>query len=57
MFGEQIKTVLDVLNTHHIHFFEGQKFAAITDQPTPEDSRACSQILISVLTGIPGLAR
>lgn len=29
----------------------------MTDQPTPEDSRAWSQILISVLTGIPGLAR
>lgn len=57
MFINKIKTAIDVLNTHHLHFFEGQKFAAITDQPTPEDSRAWSQILISVLTGIPGLAR
>lgn len=49
MFINKIKTAIDVLNTHHLHFFEGQKFAAITDQPTPEDSRAWSQILISVL--------
>lgn len=52
-----LKTAMEVLNTHHIHFFEGQKFASLTAQPTPEDSRAWSQILISVLTGIPGLAR
>lgn len=52
-----LETAMEVLNTHHIHFFEGQKFASLTDQPTPEDSRAWSQILISVLTGIPGLAR
>ena len=49
--------VIEVLNTHHIHFFEGQQYAAMTDQPTPEDSRAWSQILISMLTDIPGLAR
>lgn len=52
-----LETAMEVLNTHHIHFFEGQKFASLTAQPTPEDSRAWSQILISVLTGIPGLAR
>ena len=57
MFSNQLKTAIDVLNTHHLHFFEGQAFAEMTGQPTPEDSRAWSQILISVLTGIPGLAR
>lgn len=57
MSKKQLKLVIDVLNVHHLHFFEGQKFAEITDQPTPEDSRAWSQILISILTGIPGLAR
>ena len=57
MFINPLQTVIDVLNTHHRHFFEGQKFAEMTDQPTPEDSRAWSQILISVLTGKPGLAR
>ena len=57
MFRKRLETAIEVLNTHHLHFYEGQEFAEITDQPTPEDSIAWSQILISVLTGIPGLAR
>lgn len=48
---------LNVLNTHHIHFFEGQRYASVTAQPAPEDSRAWSQILISSLTGLRGVAR
>lgn len=52
-----LEDALSILKIHHIHFFEAHEFAAMTDQPTPEDSRAWSQILISVLTGIPGLAR
>lgn len=55
--GVNLNLAIEVLNTHHIHFFEGQEFASRTAQPTPEDSRAWSQILISTLTGIPGLAR
>jgi hypothetical protein len=54
---KQLTDALEVLNTHHAHFFEGQRFASITAQPAPEDSRAWSQILISTLTGIRGLAR
>lgn len=54
---DDFSDVLSILKIHHIHFFEAHEFAAMTDQPTPEDSRAWSQILISVLTGIPGLAR
>lgn len=57
MYSSNLDEALDVLNTHHAHFFEGQKYAAITAQPAPEDSRAWSQILISTLTGIRGLAR
>lgn len=57
MYEEQLYIALEILNIHHIHFFEGQKYAAWTKQPTPEDSRAWSQILISALTGIPGRAR
>lgn len=57
MFRKRLKKAIEVLNMHHLHFFDGQKFAEMTNQPTPEDSRAWSQILISVLTGIPGLAR
>lgn len=52
-----LDNALDVLKTHHIHFFEGLEYAKNTAQPVPEDSRAWSQILISTLTGIPGLAR
>lgn len=57
MFKKRLRLAIDVLNTHHLHFFEGQEFAEMTHQPTPEDSRAWSQILISILTGIPGLDR
>lgn len=52
-----LENALEVLNTHHRHFFEGQRFASFTAQPAPEDSRAWSQILISTLTGIRGVAR
>ena len=54
---DALGAALDVLNMHHIHFFEAHEYAERTAQPTPEDSRAWSQILISTLTGIPGLAR
>lgn len=54
---KRLNDALEVLNIHHAHFFESQRFASITAQPTPEDSRAWSQILISTLTGIKGLAR
>ncbi len=51
------KQVFDLLRIHHEYFFEAKTYADLTDQPTPEDSRAWSQILISLLTGIKGLAR
>ncbi len=54
---DNLTNAIDILNKHHIHFFEAQEFAAFTAQPTPEDSRAWSQILISALTGISGIAR
>lgn len=57
MIRDNLDDVLNILKIHHIHFFEAQEFAVMTDQPTPEDSRAWSQILISTLTEIPGLAR
>lgn len=57
MLEERLERVLNVLDTHHAHFFEGLEYAEYTEQPVPEDSRAWSQILISTLTGIPGLAR
>lgn len=49
--------VINLLNMHHNFFFAAKKYADLTAQPTPEDSRAWSQILVSLLTGIPGLGR
>lgn len=49
--------VIDLLNMHHHFFFSAKRYADMTAQPTPEDSRAWSQILISLLTGINGLGR
>lgn len=48
---------LELLNVHHHHYMQAYQYAAMTAQPTPEDSRAWSQILISLLTDIPGLSR
>jgi len=49
--------VLDFLNLHHKSFFEAQPYADETDHPTPSDTRSWSQILVSLVTGIKGLAR
>ena len=57
MCQKRLADTLEILKIHHIHFFEAQEYADWTKQPTPEDSRAWSQILISALTGIPGRAR
>lgn len=54
---DSIDEVLTFLDMHHKAFFAGRKYADATAQPTPEDSRAYSQILVSMLTGIPGLGR
>lgn len=52
-----LQKILDFLNKHHRFFFESKKYADQTAQPTPEDSRAWSQILISLLTEVNGLGR
>jgi len=51
------KEVIDFLNLHHEAFFEAKPYANKTDHPTPSDTRSWSQILVSLLTGIQGLAR
>ncbi len=53
----QIREVLDLLNSHHQAFFAAAKFAQATDHPVPCDTRAWSQVLVSMLTGIKGIAR
>ena len=52
-----LQDILKFLNMHHRFFFTAKKYADKTAQPTPEDSRAWSQILISLLTGVKGLGR
>lgn len=52
-----MQDVINLLNMHHRFFFYAKHYADLTAQPTPEDSRAWSQILISLLTGINGLGR
>ncbi|MGP4947694.1 MULTISPECIES: MamI family restriction endonuclease [Bacillus] len=52
-----MEQVLDFLKLHHESFFNAHQYANQTAQPTPEDSRAWSQILVSLLTGINGLGR
>lgn len=54
---QRIKHALELLNTHYETFYKAQKLATETDHPVPVDTRAWSQILVSVLTGIKGLKR
>ena len=49
--------VLEALNEHHKAFFSSRVFAEETGQPAPLESRAWSQIIVSLLTGIRGLDR
>jgi hypothetical protein len=46
-----------LLKAHHDSFYEAAEFATETKHPVPSDTRAWSQILVSVLTGIPGIER
>ena len=54
---ENIEKALEFLNLHHQAYFDAQPYADKTEHPTPDDSRAWSQILVSLLSGINGLAR
>jgi len=51
------ENVIKFLNLHHQSFFNAKPYADNTEHPTPDDSRAWSQILISLLIGINGFAR
>jgi len=52
-----LQKVLNFLTIHHQSFYAAARFAVATDHPVPCDTRAWSQILISTLTGIKGIAR
>lgn len=48
---------LELLKVHRDSFHGAVPFAVATKHPVPSDTRAWSQILMSLLTGIPGLGR
>ncbi len=52
-----IDKVIEFLNLHYNAFFEAHPYAEETQHPTPSDTKAWSQILVSLITGIDGLAR
>lgn len=52
-----LTSALALLDLHRQQFFDAAKLARATDHPVPCDTRAWSQILVSTLTGNPGLAR
>jgi hypothetical protein len=55
--ASQLQKVLRLLDEHHKAFLASKPFADATGHPVPSDTRAWSQILVSTLTGIPGLKR
>lgn len=54
---ENIFEAVRLLNSHYKAFYEAHPLANKYGQPVPSDSRAWSQILVSVLTGKKGLAQ
>lgn len=54
---ERINKTLELLDIHHKAFFGVVDIAKETGHPVPVDTRAWSQILVSVLCGIKGLER
>lgn len=57
MNDHQINHALELLDTHYDTFYRAEPLAAETGHPVPVDTRAWSQILVSILTGINGLKR
>jgi len=53
----QLKRVVELLNDHYKAFYDAVAAARETRHPVPVDSRAWSQIIVSMLTGIKGLER
>ena len=55
--SEQLPEVLELLKRHRQSFQVATPFAGKTGHPVPSDTRAWSQILVSLLTGIMGISR
>jgi hypothetical protein len=49
--------VIELLTLHRQSFYDAAKIAETTAHPVPTDTRSWSQILVSLLTGIKGMAR
>lgn len=54
---ERVARALDLLDVHYDAFYSAATFADETKHPVPMDTRGWSQILVSVLSGLSGLAR
>lgn len=54
---KQRKQLLGLLKLHHLSFDEANSYAKLTGHPVPSDTRAWSQILVSIITGIQGIKR
>jgi hypothetical protein len=54
---ENVHEVLKLLDIHYKSFIDVKPYADKYGHPHPSDTRAWSQILISALTGIKGIAR
>jgi hypothetical protein len=54
---EAVKEAIELLNKHYDDFYDMVEVARKTGHPVPMDTRGWSQILVSVLTGLSGLAR
>lgn len=52
-----MERVLQLLKMHHDQFFTAKAFANETGHTTPSDTKSWSQILVSLITKTPGLAR
>jgi hypothetical protein len=57
MTNTNVNEALVLLDIHYRYFFEVNKYAEKYGHPHPSDSRAWSQLIVSVLTGIHGLER
>jgi hypothetical protein len=53
----QREHIITILNTHRKSFYEAKEFADCAGHTVPCDTKSWSQILVSFLTGIPGLFR
>lgn len=53
----RVAEVIDLLNLHYDQFYAMVPVSRATGHPVPMDTRGWSQILVSVLTGLSGLAR